>query len=141
MLENKKKKPKCIIYHYEGWLFWWDFLIIMLAICFTVVSPLEVAFSPPFTCSRIYVIADLTTYCLFAIDIIIKFMTTYNKEDGGIETSHRQIAKHYLSSNFFFDIIPSVPWVYIFGDFQFLKLFSLFRILHAFRLKPMINKL
>ncbi|KAL7449679.1 hypothetical protein ACHAWC_001720, partial [Mediolabrus comicus] len=58
--------------------------------------------------------------CIFALDIILNFLTTYTDEKTSmIVTSPRRIAWKYLRGFFFIDLIATVPFGYILTSSSF----------------------
>ena len=82
---SRKKEFCFLIRNYAPWLFWWDLLIIILAIAFTIFSPLDVAFNPHWVHTYWYKALDITVYIFFFVDIIFKFLTSYISHDGDEE--------------------------------------------------------
>lgn len=46
---------------------------------------------------------------LFGIDIIVNFITPYEKYDGSLQTNHKKIAKSYFFGAFSIDFIACIP--------------------------------
>lgn len=52
---------------------------------------------------------DLMVDILFGIDIIVNFITPYEKYDGSLQTSYKKIATRYFFGAFFIDFIACIP--------------------------------
>ena len=92
-------------------LIYWDFLIILLAIYNSFALPMEIAFKPPWLMTSSNYIVNTIIDCLFAIDILISFRTTYLSSDTGAEiVEGMQIAKNYLYGRFSIDLLATIPF-------------------------------
>jgi hypothetical protein len=66
---------------------------------------------------------------ILALDIIVNFRTGYlDKKTMMIESRTRPIAVSYLKGWFAFDLLATLPWTYVFPDYQFLKLSRILKI-------------
>ena len=85
----------------------WDILILFLVVLYAVLVPFRIAFykGAPYPVET-YV--DIAADCLFGIDIIVNFRTTY-KKDGRWVTDGCILAWRYFRSWFFIDCISTVP--------------------------------
>ena len=76
-------------------------------------------------------VADLTLNFVFdiflTIDIIIRFITAYELDDGSIESDLYMIILNYLKGSMVFDMLATLPSLFLNGnsDWFFLKLFRL----------------
>ena len=108
---NKKLKKQLIIRHLNDNRIYWDFFIILLAIYNSLALPMEIAFKPPWLMTSVNYTLNTIIDCLFAIDIIIIFRTTYVCPSTGAEIIEgKQIAKNYLSGRFIIDLLSTIPF-------------------------------
>ena len=90
---------------------YWDFFIILLAIFNSIALPMEIAFKPPWLMTKLFYIINTFIDCLFGIDILISFRTTYMCSDTGQEiTKGCKIAKNYFLGRFSFDLLSTIPF-------------------------------
>jgi hypothetical protein len=78
-------------------------------------------------------------YCveiLFALDILLKCITSYNDDESGkLVIDHWLIFKNYLLSwTFYVDFISTFPFYLIFSDGEISKILRLIRLPKAFKL-------
>lgn len=57
--------------------FYWDIVIIILALFISCVLPIEIAFNPPFLFSSTEIAIESVINLIFMIDIFINFRNTY----------------------------------------------------------------
>jgi len=104
----KKEKPWYIIRQNDPKLFWWEVLILILAIFVTYVLPVEVAFTPDFGSAVWWQTTDTIINVLFAFDILIHFFTSIYDDDGNEVFNLREIALNYiLHMTFYVDLIST----------------------------------
>lgn len=78
---------------------------------------------------------------LFSLDIILTFRTTYINPNTGIEiSSPKDIAKNYILSRFWVDILTVFPFSYIYF-LQFLRIIGVLKVSRVLRLGKIIDKL
>ena len=70
--------------------------------------PFNIAFVP-INEAPVWFVIDTIIDFLFITDIIINFFSAYQDDEGNLITENRKIARKYLKSWFFIDIISSVP--------------------------------
>lgn len=73
----------------------------------------------------------------FIVDIIINFRTYYIK-DGAPVTDHKSVAKNYMNSTFWIDIIASFPFSLI-AEREVMNIIGLLRLIRFYRLKKLEN--
>lgn len=85
----------------------WDILIIMLIFLQVVYIPYQISFNDN---------ADLLTYldylivCIFILDIVVNFRTTYYQTSSLEIVNPKKISYHYfMSLNFYIDLLTSIP--------------------------------
>ena len=62
--------------------FWWDVMVLILAIFICYLLPVDLAFEPPFGESTWYTVVEDLIEVLFAIDVVVHFNTSVYDEDG-----------------------------------------------------------
>lgn len=88
----------------------WDFYVMLCAVwnCFSL--PFDVAFEPEVMDGTFFSILNAFIDFSFAVDIVISFRTTYFDSRTGDEvTNHKKIARNYLKSRFWIDLIATIP--------------------------------
>jgi|Transcript_28203 hypothetical protein len=73
--------------------------------CFAV--PFFVAFRPEETFT--FIIINTFIDCMFMIDLVLNFFTTYIDRNGDEVLNTKRIAVNYLKGTFVLDLIASVP--------------------------------
>lgn len=64
--------------------------------------------------NKAWVVINAFVDVSFGIDMVLTFMTSYNNEETGkLVDDHRQIAKNYVLSWFFIDLISIFPIEFI----------------------------
>lgn len=121
MFEESEQKAeqgqstKWILLEDSKYRLYWDFVIALLIVFYMFVVPLRLAFAT--TCEddafaqgqQGWFWLDLTADIFFMIDIGLNFRTGYREPGGGLVTSPKQIAVHYLGGWFIIDLTASVP--------------------------------
>jgi hypothetical protein len=78
----------------------------VLLIYTALVTPVRISFPDKGNTMKIL---DYITDVLFMTDIFINFLTAYEDEQGTIIYAKKAIARYYIKSWFFIDIISSLP--------------------------------
>jgi hypothetical protein len=90
-------------------------------------------------------VIDFIIDTLFFVDIIFNFISAYDDQNGNIQFNLKKIAKRYVRSWFFLDLIACIPFSYIntnrktsnYNKFLRLlrlpRLYKIFKILHLLR--------
>ena len=76
--------------------YYWDMLILLLAIVFCYILPVEIAFDPFWKDSTIYLVLKVVVALFFAIDIAINFNTTWYDYEGNEIYNRKVIAREYV---------------------------------------------
>ncbi len=76
--------------------------------CFTI--PLVLAFQPEEANSLEWDLSNWIITCIFAIDILINFRTTYFSEGEEIEAGLRLFLNYLFSFRFILDLITTIPF-------------------------------
>jgi len=121
----------------------WDLLIIVLSIYQAIAIPLDMTFSPDEFNSPFVKTVDSLIDLVFVIDIIFRFRTTYIDPISGEEVMDSMlISRRYLkSSNFYIDVLSTVPLDDLFGGGILLQLFGLLKLLRVQRISSVIMNL
>jgi hypothetical protein len=89
----------------------WNVLIILM-LCYTAtLAPFRIAFYDDTGSfwSKFYNYFDTFVDLVFAIDIIINFISVYEKPNGKYEYKLKNIALNYLTGFFLIDFVATVP--------------------------------
>ena len=97
----------------------WDLFVMILAVFNSIVIPIDIAFRPLNFQNQILVSVNYVVDCMFLLDIIFNFRTTFHNQLTGDEVINpKQIAKAYASSTrFWIDVLSTVPFDLIMGSF------------------------
>jgi hypothetical protein len=114
-----------------------------------VMAPITFAFGKQDIFSpSMELLIDLISYFnsfIFVTDIILGFRKAFlNVKDGRECRDPKMIAKRYLKGYFIIDLLSAIPFdmfVNTSGDYSFLILFPLFKILRLYRLEKIITYL
>lgn len=88
----------------------WDFLLLAMLIYTGTYSPYRTAFIAEAASPVLLVIENLMDF-LFAADIVVSFLTPFERYDGTYEYDHKKIAIFYIGSGaFFIDFIAAIPF-------------------------------
>jgi hypothetical protein len=89
----------------------WDCVTLLMVLYNIFVTPMYLTFYPDFS---IFTLIEITIEIAFIIEIITNFITTYRDEEENIISSRIQISINYLFTWFMYDLLTSIPYVYIF---------------------------
>ena len=118
----------------------WDLTILILVLITVIIIPFQIAFQHQVTLIGSIIIYSIDLF--FLVDIVLNFRTSYSR--GGEEiTSSRELKRHYLRTNFTFDLIATLPFDALFflipglgwegvSIILWLRLFRLIRIRRMF---------
>ena len=112
----------------------WDIVMLILILYITIYLPVVVAFSE----NKVTVFAVFID-CLFAIDIIVQFLSAYKGREGKLVKEPKKIAMNYITSWFVIDLIATFPFYLISDDAMgkltvFLRFPRLLKVLRLLRL-------
>lgn len=94
----------------DSWRQWWDLIIVMFVLFNTVVVPIDVAWGADKLSEHIEVVNALIDVC-FALDICVHMRSAFYDEKEVLITDTREIARHYISSTWFWiDVVSVMPW-------------------------------
>ncbi|EFN71571.1 Potassium/sodium hyperpolarization-activated cyclic nucleotide-gated channel 2 [Camponotus floridanus] len=113
--------------------FYWDLCMLLLLVANLIILPVAISFFNDDLSTR-WIAFNCLSDTIFLIDIVVNFRTGIMQQDNAEQVilDPKLIAKHYLRTWFFLDLISSIPLDYIFLIFN--QDFSeSFQILHAGR--------
>ena len=108
MAVKKQMEHRCIIYPENELKAHWDIFISLVLIFTCIVTPYRIALVENDTVG--WTVSNYTIDGFFVIDMIIIFNTAYYDEDFAIIEDRCSIAKEYLWSWFFIDLICVIPF-------------------------------
>merc|ERR1712070_342064 len=128
---NSKKKRYCMLNPMTRRRVLWDCLLTIACFYIAVVLPFAAAWDKAFTQGVVTTFRNIDTAisCAFVADIILNFRTGFFTPHGDLIMDEKEVAKNYLTSWFFLDVISCVPFDeltsgYVF-DLNALKLLKL----------------
>lgn len=129
---EKLQLPRFVINHSLPIKLFWDIFILVFILYTATVVPFTVSFEY----SDDYITYfDTFVDCMFIIDIILTFFTTYIDEKGNLVTNLKKIRLDYLKGWFLLDVAASFPYsILVLQIGSESKVVSLIRILKIIRL-------
>ncbi|XP_043231625.1 potassium/sodium hyperpolarization-activated cyclic nucleotide-gated channel 3-like isoform X4 [Amphibalanus amphitrite] len=130
---RQKAAGHWIIHPCSNFRFYWDLCMLLLLVANLIILPVAISFFNDELSSR-WIAFNCLSDTIFLIDIIVNFRTGIMHQDNSEQVilDPILIARHYLRTWFFLDLISSIPLDYIFlivnQDFT-----ESFQILHAGR--------
>ncbi|CAB3257039.1 unnamed protein product [Arctia plantaginis] len=121
--------------NYDFVRFYWDLCMLLLLVANLIILPVAISFFNDDLSTR-WIAFNCLSDTIFLIDIVVNFRTGIMQQDNAEQVilDPKLIAKHYLRTWFFLDLISSIPLDYIFLIFNQVNDFSeSFQILHAGR--------
>ena len=88
----------------------WNIVMIFLISYTATVMPYRQAFSDDYVDHPFFDALDLVIDILFWIDIVINFISAYEKYEGVYEYRLKKIAKNYLLGYFALDFVATFPF-------------------------------
>lgn len=85
----------------------WDLTILILILITVLIIPFQIAFQHQVTAFGSIIIYSIDLF--FIIDIILNFRTSFRYAGEEI-TSSRDLSRHYLQTNFSFDLVATFPF-------------------------------
>jgi hypothetical protein len=130
----------------SSWLWVWNFFVVILLFRGYVHDPYHIAFILSSKNSTMPEMLDRTNEMNFTlvidvfltIDILIHFITAY-EVDEGIETEFLMICWHYLRGSMIFDLLATIPALFLDGNKHYF-FFKLLRIIHVRRVFSSISE-
>jgi len=149
---QESTRPRSYILSLDNiYKFWWDVLIIFLAIYNAFALPLQIAFKivqDVYDESMSLQIFEIFVDFCFAVDIVLMFLQAYMDVVNGETISQpKMIAKNYMKSGFWPDFISTTPIVLkqiVKGNSdleQIVILFRLLKLMRVRRLSKLISRL
>ncbi|XP_055374642.1 potassium voltage-gated channel subfamily H member 7 isoform X3 [Condylostylus longicornis] len=130
---RQKTSGHWVIHPCSSFRFYWDLCMLLLLVANLIILPVAISFFNDDLSTR-WIAFNCLSDTIFLIDIVVNFRTGIMQQDNAEQVilDPRLIAKHYLRTWFFLDLISSIPLDYIFLIFN--QDFSdSFQILHAGR--------
>ncbi|XP_065337300.1 potassium/sodium hyperpolarization-activated cyclic nucleotide-gated channel 4 isoform X1 [Cloeon dipterum] len=133
---RQKAAGHWVIHPCSNFRFYWDLCMLLLLVANLIILPVAISFFNDDLSTR-WIAFNCLSDTIFLIDIVVNFRTGIMQQDNAEQVilDPKLIARHYLRTWFFLDLISSIPLDYIFLIFnQVSKDFSeSFQILHAGR--------
>ncbi|XP_028028003.1 potassium/sodium hyperpolarization-activated cyclic nucleotide-gated channel 2 [Bombyx mandarina] len=130
---RQKAAGHWVIHPCSSFRFYWDLCMLLLLVANLIILPVAISFFNDDLSTR-WIAFNCLSDTIFLIDIVVNFRTGIMQQDNAEQVilDPKLIAKHYLRTWFFLDLISSIPLDYIFLIFN--QDFSEnFQILHAGR--------
>ena len=127
----------------DAWKFWWDIIILLIAVFNSVTIPLTLSFdeiSETLSASELYNFINNVSAVFFILDIFLVMNTTIYDSDGEEIFNKKKIRLHYLFGMFFVDMVSSIPIEIVFPG-SILRVINILKIIRTFRLTSIINKM
>ncbi|XP_065166646.1 potassium/sodium hyperpolarization-activated cyclic nucleotide-gated channel 2 isoform X11 [Atheta coriaria] len=132
---RQKAAGHWVIHPCSSFRFYWDLCMLLLLVANLIILPVAISFFNDDLSTR-WIAFNCLSDTIFLIDIVVNFRTGIMQQDNAEQVilDPKLIAKHYLRTWFFLDLISSIPLDYIFLIFnQFQDFGDSFQILHAGR--------
>ncbi|XP_046439074.1 potassium/sodium hyperpolarization-activated cyclic nucleotide-gated channel 2-like isoform X2 [Daphnia pulex] len=135
---RQKAAGHWIIHPCSNFRFYWDLGMLFLLVANLIILPVAISFFNDDLSIR-WIAFNCLSDTIFMIDIVVNFRTGIMQQDNSEQVilDPKLIARHYLRTWFFLDLISSIPLDYIFLIFnQFLRMQDFsesFQILQAGR--------
>ncbi|XP_034246959.1 potassium/sodium hyperpolarization-activated cyclic nucleotide-gated channel 2 isoform X2 [Thrips palmi] len=130
---RQKAAGHWVIHPCSSFRFYWDLCMLLLLVANLIILPVAISFFNDDLSTR-WIAFNCLSDTIFLIDIVVNFRTGIMQQDNAEQVilDPKIIAKNYLKTWFFLDLISSIPLDYIFLIFN--QDFSeSFQILHAGR--------
>ncbi|XP_019887940.1 potassium/sodium hyperpolarization-activated cyclic nucleotide-gated channel 2 isoform X3 [Ooceraea biroi] len=132
---RQKAAGHWVIHPCSSFRFYWDLCMLLLLVANLIILPVAISFFNDDLSTR-WIAFNCLSDTIFLIDIVVNFRTGIMQQDNAEQVilDPKLIAKHYLRTWFFLDLISSIPLDYIFLIFnQFQDFSESFQLLHAGR--------
>ncbi|XP_058796092.1 potassium/sodium hyperpolarization-activated cyclic nucleotide-gated channel 3-like isoform X11 [Phymastichus coffea] len=132
---RQKAAGHWVIHPCSSFRFYWDLCMLLLLVANLIILPVAISFFNDDLSTR-WIAFNCLSDTIFLIDLVVNFRTGIMQQDNAEQVilDPKLIAKHYLRTWFFLDLISSIPLDYIFLIFnQFQDFSESFQILHAGR--------
>jgi hypothetical protein len=109
-LLHKYNNPKFVILLYPTSMMHkiWDLLNIVLLLYTATYAPYRTAFMT-YNSSGLLIFFETVTDIIMFLDVIVSFLTPYERFDGSLECNVRKIAIHYSTSALAIDLLSCFP--------------------------------
>ncbi|XP_046753013.1 potassium/sodium hyperpolarization-activated cyclic nucleotide-gated channel 2 isoform X13 [Diprion similis] len=125
---RQKAAGHWVIHPCSSFRFYWDLCMLLLLVANLIILPVAISFFNDDLSTR-WIAFNCLSDTIFLVDIVVNFRTGIMQQDNAEQVilDPKLIAKHYLRTWFFLDLISSIPLDYIFLIFnQFLNMASVF---------------
>ncbi|XP_019772082.1 potassium/sodium hyperpolarization-activated cyclic nucleotide-gated channel 2 isoform X8 [Dendroctonus ponderosae] len=132
---RQKASGHWVIHPCSSFRFYWDLCMLLLLVANLIILPVAISFFNDDLSTR-WIAFNCLSDTIFLIDIVVNFRTGIMQQDNAEQVilDPKLIARHYLRTWFFLDLISSIPLDYIFLIFnQFQDYGDSFQFLHAGR--------
>lgn len=132
---RQKASGHWVIHPCSSFRFYWDLCMLLLLVANLIILPVAISFFNDDLSTR-WIAFNCLSDTIFLIDIVVNFRTGIMQQDNAEQVilDPKLIARHYLRTWFFLDLISSIPLDYIFLIFnQFQDYGDSFQLLHAGR--------
>ncbi|KAL1502042.1 hypothetical protein ABEB36_007247 [Hypothenemus hampei] len=132
---RQKASGHWVIHPCSSFRFYWDLCMLLLLVANLIILPVAISFFNDDLSTR-WIAFNCLSDTIFLIDIVVNFRTGIMQQDNAEQVilDPKLIARHYLKTWFFLDLISSIPLDYIFLIFnQFQEYGDSFQFLHAGR--------
>lgn len=130
---RQKETGHWVIHPCSSFRFYWDLCMLLLLVANLIILPVAISFFNDDLSTR-WIAFNCLSDTIFLIDIVVNFRTGIMQQDNAEQVilDPKIIAKNYLRTWFFLDLISSIPLDYIFLIFN-QDFGESFQILHAGR--------
>ena len=121
----------------------WDLLIIIMSVFQAVAIPLSISFKSDFFNSPLIRTINSVIDLVFITDIIFRFRTTYIDPVSGEEVMDSKLIsmKYLKSSNFYIDVLSTIPFDDFFGGGILVQILGVLKLLRIPRISSVIMNL
>ncbi|CAD8185376.1 unnamed protein product [Paramecium octaurelia] len=124
-----------VIYPESTFKIIWDSIVV----CFIVINiffiPMSLSFELDKSSTLVWLFFETIPSYIFIVEILLNFNTAYYNH-GVIHTTRKEIFHHYVSENFWWDLMISIPYVLSQLDIPYIQFVLLLRIT---RVKSMVQ--
>ncbi|XP_077298437.1 potassium/sodium hyperpolarization-activated cyclic nucleotide-gated channel 2-like isoform X3 [Arctopsyche grandis] len=116
---RQKAAGHWVIHPCSSFRFYWDLCMLLLLVANLIILPVAISFFNDDLSTR-WIAFNCLSDTIFLIDIVVNFRTGIMQQDNSEQVilDPKLIAKHYLRTWFFLDLISSIPLDYIFLIFN-----------------------
>ncbi|CAI2376170.1 unnamed protein product [Moneuplotes crassus] len=142
--EETPKQYKYIMRESGQVRFYWDLIVISLAVYTSIMTPFFIAFDPSWRENLFFTFFDWIVNIIFMLDIGVNFRTTFINTKRGFEVyDPKMIAKKYvLGGKFWIDLISSIPFDNIEVEaLSFLAVLGMLKLIRTARISKIIQHL